>query len=231
MEIKVVKKVLAANDAIAEDTRAFFREKGIFALNLMGSPGSGKTAILERTVEQLSPGVSIGVIEGDITEKRDAERLSRFGIPISQINTGPFGGQCHLEASWIKSAARELPLDELKLLFIENIGNLVCPAEFATGAHKNAVVLSTPEGEDKPLKYPLMFRVSDVLIVNKTDLLPHLSFDVDLLIMNAKRVNSNLEILKLSAMTGDGMKAWTDWLLRNLSVANVGRGGLTLQTH
>lgn len=216
MEIRVVKKVLAANDAVAEDTKALFTEKGIFALNLMGSPGSGKTTILERTLERLGPEVPTGVIEGDITEKRDAERLSRFGIPISQINTGPFGGQCHLEASWIRTAASELPLDELRLLFIENIGNLVCPAEFATGAHKNVVVLSTPEGEDKPLKYPLMFRVSDVLIVNKTDLLPHLSFDVDSLIMNARAVNPQLEILELSATTGEGITGWIDWVLAHL---------------
>ncbi len=216
VEIKVVKKVLAANDAIADENSKLFSQKGVFVLNLMGSPGSGKTTILEKTLEQLNPEVPIGVIEGDIAEKRDAERLSRFGIPISQINTGPFGGQCHLEASWIRSAASELPLDQLRFLFIENIGNLVCPAEFATGAHKNVVVLSTPEGEDKPLKYPLMFRSSAVLAVNKIDLLPYLTFDVDSLIMNAKRVNPNLEVFKLSAKTGEGMKGWIDWLVANI---------------
>lgn len=216
MEIKVVKKVLAANDAVAGEISKLFREKGVLVLNIMGSPGSGKTAILEKTLEHLSSKVPIGVIEGDIEEKRDAERLSRFGIPISQINTGPFGGQCHLEASWIASASSELPLDELKLIFIENIGNLVCPAEFATGAHKNIVVLSSPEGDDKPLKYPLMFRISDALIVNKVDLLPYLDFELDSLVMNAKGVNSNLKIFKLSAKSGEGIAEWTDWLLANL---------------
>lgn len=222
MEIKVLKKVLSANDAVAETTRELFSKNKVFAVNLMGSPGSGKTAVIEKTIELMKDTFSIGVIEGDIFSTLDAERISKYHIPVAQINTGPFGGDCHLEAGWVREAALTLELNELDLIFIENVGNLVCPAEFDTGADKNAVVLSLPEGEDKPIKYPLMFRVSDVLLINKVDLNKVLKVDVEHLQKNAEKVNSSFSIFKVSAATGDGFDLWTKWLLSEIEKKRKG---------
>ncbi len=213
MEIKVLKKILETNEKMADENRRFLREKGILCVNMMSSPGSGKSTIIERTVEKLGDRFKFGVIEGDIQTTLDAERMARLGVETFQINTGPFGGDCHLEAGWIRAALNEMKLDGLDFLFIENIGNLVCPAEFDVGSHLNAVVLSTPEGEDKPLKYPLMFRVSHVMLVNKIDLLPHLDMDVKALRKNALGVNPGLKIIEVSAKTGQGIDRWIELLL------------------
>jgi len=213
MEIKVLKKILETNEKMADENRRFLREKGILCVNMMSSPGSGKSTIIERTVEKLGDRFKFGVIEGDIQTTLDAERMARLGVETFQINTGPFGGDCHLEAGWIRAALNEMKLDGLDFLFIENIGNLVCPAEFDVGSHLNAVVLSTPEGEDKPLKYPLMFRVSHVMLVNKIDLLPHLDMDVEALRKNALGVNPGLKIIEISAKTGQGIDRWIELLL------------------
>ena len=213
MEIKVLKKILDTNEKMADENRRFIREKGILCVNMMSSPGSGKSTIIERTVEKLGDRFKFGVIEGDIQTTLDAERMARLGVETFQINTGPFGGDCHLEAGWIRAALNEMKLDGLDFLFIENIGNLVCPAEFDVGSHLNAVVLSTPEGEDKPLKYPLMFRVSHVMLVNKIDLLPHLDMDVEALRKNALGVNPGLKIIEVSAKTGQGIDRWIELLL------------------
>ena len=213
MEIKVLKKILETNEKMADENRRFLREKGILCVNMMSSPGSGKSTIIERTVEKLGDRFKFGVIEGDIQTTLDAERMARLGVETFQINTGPFGGDCHLEAGWIRAALNEMKLDGLDFLFIENIGNLVCPAEFDVGSHLNAVVLSTPEGEDKPLKYPLMFRVSHVMLVNKIDLLPHLDMDVEALRKNALGVNPGLKIIEVSAKTGQGIDRWIELLI------------------
>ncbi len=213
MEIKVLKKILETNEKMADENRRFLREKGILCVNMMSSPGSGKSSIIEKTVEKLGDRFKFGVIEGDIQTTLDAERMARLGVETFQINTGPFGGDCHLEAGWIRAALNEMKLDGLDFLFIENIGNLVCPAEFDVGSHLNVVVLSTPEGEDKPLKYPLMFRVSHAMLINKIDLLPHLDMDMETLRKNALGVNPGLKIIEVSAKTGQGIDRWIELLL------------------
>ncbi len=211
-EIKVLRNVFAANDQIAALLRKELEEKNIKLINFMGSPGSGKTSIIENTIMML-PEKKFAVIEGDIETSIDAERLLKLNIPIYQINTGPFGGDCHLEASWIKSAILELNPKDIDFIFIENIGNLVCPAEFDTGAHKNIVILSVTEGEDKPLKYPLMFRKSHYLLISKVDLLPHLDMNIDVLIENARKINPDIKILKLSSKTKEGFEEWKKEIL------------------
>jgi len=213
VEINVLKKVLSANDAVAKRVREIFLEKRVFAVNLMGSPGAGKTAVIEKTIELIGDKLNIGVIEGDIFSTVDAARIAKLNTPVVQINTGPFGGDCHLEAGWIKDAASSLDLEKLDILFIENVGNLVCPAEFDTGANRNVVVLSLPEGDDKPVKYPLMFRVSGAMLVNKLDLAEILQVDMSHLKENARKVNSSLEIFEVSALTGEGFNLWTEWLI------------------
>uniref|UniRef100_A0A7C4YGE0 Hydrogenase accessory protein HypB n=1 Tax=candidate division WOR-3 bacterium TaxID=2052148 RepID=A0A7C4YGE0_UNCW3 len=206
-KIQVLKNVFAANDQIADFIRNKLKEKDIKLINIMGSPGSGKTTFIEKTIE-ITNEKKFAVIEGDIETSIDAERLSRWNIPIYQINTGPFGGDCHLEASWIKSAIEEMNLEDVNIVLIENIGNLVCPAEFDTGAHRNVVVLSVTEGEDKPLKYPLMFRRSHYLIISKIDLLKYVDLNIDNLIENARKINPDIKVLKVSAKTGEGIEEW-----------------------
>lgn len=211
-EIKILKSVFGANDQIAESLRKELSEKNISLLNFMGSPGSGKTSIIESTI-QMIPEKRFTVIEGDIETSIDAERLSKLNIQIYQINTGPFGGDCHLEASWIKSAISEMNLKDVDYVFIENIGNLVCPAEFDTGAHKNIVILSVTEGEDKPLKYPLIFRRSHYLLISKIDLIPYLDVNVDKIIENANKINPDLKIFKISSKSKEGMEEWKKEIL------------------
>ncbi len=211
-EIKIIKKVLAANDAIAELNLKFFTEKGILTMDIMSSPGSGKTMILEKTIARLKDKYKCGVIEGDVATTNDSVRLQKLGIEVVQINTNAFGGDCHLEAEWIKDAALNFDLDNLDILFVENVGNLVCPAEFKTGMDFNIVILSTTEGEDKPVKYPLMFRVSQVMIINKMDLLPYLDIDLKLMEDNAKKINPELKILLTSAKTEEGFDEWIEWI-------------------
>ena len=209
MKVKVVRRILEANEKIAEENRKLFKEKGIFAINLMSGPGAGKTSLLVRTIEALKDKVSIGVIEGDITGTDDAGRINALDIPVVQINTE---GACHLDADMVREALNEISLDEIRLLFIENVGNLVCPAEFNIGEDMKAMVLSISEGDDKPLKYPLMFRESGVLVINKTDLLPHTDVDIEKIKRNARSLNPGLEIFEVSCRSGAGLPAWADYL-------------------
>ncbi len=214
MEIKVLEKVLAANDRVAAENRSIFESKGITVINLMSSPGSGKTTLLDKTIESLKKEFRIAVIEGDIQTTMDAERLARHEVPVVQINTAPIGGDCHLDAAMINSALRDLPTEKIDLLFIENVGNLVCPAEFELGEDFKTVVLSVTEGEDKPLKYPLMFQVCNLAVVSKTDLLSVLDVDIDRLRDYIRQVNPKMEVYELSARSGVGFDAWTERIRR-----------------
>ena len=209
MEIKVVKHILEANERIASQNRTLFDDKGIVVLNLMGSPGAGKTTLLERTIEALKEFTPMAVIEGDITSSNDAERIAAHSIPTVQINTG---GACHLDGNMVRGALAELSLDGIGLLVVENVGNLVCPAEFNMGEHHKVMIISTTEGDDKPEKYPLMFQVSQVLLLNKIDLLPHLSFNMERFREGARKVNPKLTIMPISCTTGEGLEAWFRWL-------------------
>jgi len=201
MEIKVLKDILSANDQLAQGNRKLLDDKGVLALNLMSTPGAGKTSLILATIGRLKDKVSIGVIEGDVSSSIDAERISREGIPVLQINTG---GECHLDAVMIQRALGDMPLDDIDLLLIENVGNLVCTAEFDTGAHRNVVIASIPEGDDKPLKYPLMFTV--------TDLLPYLRFDIDAYRRSVRGLNDKVEVFEVSCETGQGLEQWLSWI-------------------
>lgn len=210
MKIKVVSKILEANDRIAAENRRSFSEKGIFVVNLMSSPGAGKTTILERTVERLiRDGIRVGVIEGDIAGTADADRLSKFGIPVVQINTG---GACHLDANMISEVIAEMPLENINILFIENVGNLVCPAEFNVGEDVKVMILSITEGDDKPLKYPLMFQESSVLLLNKMDIAPYLDVDVQKIKTDVRSLNRGIELIECSAKHGTGLDQWVAWI-------------------
>ena len=211
-EIKVVRKVLDANDAMAAQNRKLFAEKGLFVINVMSSPGSGKTAVLERTLVEIVGEIPSAVIVGDICTTNDADRLARTGAPVVQINTDEFGGDCHLSAHVVAEAVSRLDLSEARLLVVENVGNLVCPAEFDIGEDIRCVVLSVTEGEDKPLKYPLMFRVCDVALLNKIDLIPHLDFDREAVIANIRAIDQSMPIFEVSARTGEGFAPWLEWL-------------------
>ncbi len=216
MEIKIRKNILEKNVTEADKNRHYFQEKKVFVLNMMSSPGSGKTQTLCRTLAQLMPDVQVGVIVGDICTTNDADRLSKTGARVTQINTDQFGGDCHLSASMVETAAKRLGCDGLDLLIVENIGNLVCPAEFDIGENARVVVLSVTEGEDKPLKYPLMFQVSDAAILNKVDLLPYLDFDAALAVENMKKVHPGMPVFELSAKTGQGFDPWLEWIRQQL---------------
>jgi len=218
MEIKIVKKVLEAHEKLAEEIATLLARKGVYAINIIGSPGSGKTLLLERTFEAAAAVLKPGVIEGDIATTADAERLQRFGVPVVQINTGPFGGDCHLAPNLIRAALEELPLDDLDAVFVENVGNLVCPAEFNIGENEKVVVLSLAEGEDKPLKYPLAFHEAKAVVINKTDLLPYLDVDVAVLRENVAAANAALSVFEVSAKTGEGVGAWVDYVKGRLGV-------------
>jgi hydrogenase nickel incorporation protein HypB len=207
--IAVETDILAKNDRLAAANRRLFADKGIFVLNLVSSPGSGKTTILERTLRDLGGTIRSAVIEGDQQTDNDARRIAATGVPVRQINTG---AGCHLDAHMVGHAMEELPLDAVDLLFIENVGNLVCPAAFDLGEAHKVVVLSVTEGEDKPLKYPQMFHAARVMLLNKIDLLPHLDFDVEKCLAMARRISPGIRIFQLSARTGEGMKEWYQWL-------------------
>jgi len=209
VKIAVETDILAKNNRFAADNRRLFRAEGIFALNLVSSPGSGKTTILERTLRDLAGKIRCGVIEGDQQTDNDARRIAATGVPVKQINTG---AGCHLDAHMVGHALEELPITALDLLFIENVGNLVCPASFDLGEHHKVVVLSVTEGEDKPLKYPQMFHAADVMLLNKIDLLPHLDFDLEKCLEMARRVSPGIRIFQLSAKSGAGMAEWYQWL-------------------
>jgi hydrogenase nickel incorporation protein HypB len=209
MKVKVVTRILEANDRIAEENRKTFKDAGVYVVNLMGAPGAGKTTLLERTIRELKPHLKIGVIEGDIVGSDDAERISALDVPVVQINTG---GACHLDANMINEVLSELPLKDLDLVIIENVGNLVCPAEFRVGEDIKMMVLSIAEGHDKPLKYPLMFRESSALVLNKMDLLPYMNTDMNKVRNDSLALNPSLKIFEVSCTTGAGIDKWAQWL-------------------
>ena len=209
----VLENVLDANDTLARANRDTFDRAGTYTINMMSSPGAGKTALLERTLEGLRSELRLGVLEGDVQTTLDADRLARFHIPLVQVNTDPgFGGECHLDANMVRSGLGELPLDDIDILIIENVGNLVCPAEFRVGEDVRVMVYSVTEGEEKPLKYPLMFRSADLVLVNKVDLLKHLEFDLEQFLGNLDAVNPGVGRILTSARTGQGVEEWCAWL-------------------
>jgi hydrogenase nickel incorporation protein HypB len=211
--VRIVEDVLDANATIARANRDDFDRANVTVVNLMSAPGAGKTALLERVVHSLN-GVRAGVLEGDVEGTLDAERLASLHVPVTQIQTNAgFGGECHLDANMVRTALPSLPLDEIDLLVIENVGNLVCPAEFRVGEHHRVMVYSVTEGEDKPVKYPLMFRACELVLVNKIDLLPHLDLDLGRLLANLDTVHPGVERLLVSARTTEGVDAFRDWLL------------------
>ncbi len=211
--VVVLERIFEENDQTAAANRRDFDDAGLTAVNLMSSPGAGKTTVLRETLRRLQDRLAVGIVEGDIETSIDADRLSGFGAAVSLINTANgFGGECHLDAPMVRSALARLPLAELDLLIIENVGNLVCPAEFDVGAHANAMVYSVTEGEEKPLKYPVMFRSADLVIVNKVDLIPHLDYELPLFYTNLNKVHPGVAVIETSARTGLGIDQWCDWL-------------------
>jgi hydrogenase nickel incorporation protein HypB len=213
-KVTIVEEALDANNTIAQANRADFDRAGVTVVNFMSAPGAGKTTLLERVVADL-PGVRAGVLEGDVQGSLDADRLAAKHVPVTQLNTDSgFGGECHLDANMVRSALPQLPLDDIDLLVVENVGNLVCPAEFRIGEDARVMVSAVTEGEDKPLKYPLMFRTCDLVLVNKIDLLPHLDYDLDRFLHHLDHVHPDVERILVSARTGEGVDAWRDWLVR-----------------
>ena len=211
MEVKVMKNILGENEKIAEENRKLFRDKNIFVVNLMGSPGSGKTTLLEKTLSKLTKKFSVAVIEGDLFTARDAERIERQNVPVVQINTA---GGCHLDAAMVRRAAESLDLDKIDLLIVENVGNLVCPAEFDVGENIKAVVLSITEGDDKPLKYPLIFKESAVVILNKIDLLPFTNFNLEQARADLSTIHPNIKIVETSCTKETGLDDWCNFLIQ-----------------
>ena len=209
MKVKVIQNILSANDQIAERNRSLLDKNRVLAVNLMSSPGAGKTSLIIQTINRLKGKIGIGVIEGDIASTLDADRIKSEGVEVIQINTG---GECHLDANMLSNALASLPLGGFDLLLIENVGNLICPAEFSLGEHKKAMILSLPEGDDKPYKYPLMFTEADVVLINKVDLLPLLDFKIDSFSQVVKGLNPDVEIFQISCKTGEGIEDWVSWL-------------------
>ena len=210
MEIKLMKNILGVNDEIAAQNRKMFAARGVVVMNLMGSPGSGKTTLLEQTLTRLADKIQIAVIEGDLFTAKDAERIERAGVDVIQINTA---GGCHLDAPMIQKACASLDLDAVDLLIVENVGNLVCPAEFDIGENFKAVVLSITEGDDKPLKYPLIFKESAAVVLNKTDLLPFTNFDLHSARRDLTTLHPSIKIFETSCTSGAGLDEWAAWLL------------------
>jgi hydrogenase nickel incorporation protein HypB len=213
MEIKVVKDILDANERMAQRNRKLFDGNNLFAVDLMSSPGAGKTSLILQTLKNLKGKVKIGVVEGDVSSSLDAEAIGKEGVPVVQINTG---GGCHLDANMLSTALDDMPLKELQLLFIENVGNLICPAEFTLGEHIRVLISSVPEGDDKPFKYPLMFNTVDAVLINKIDLLPHLKFDIDAFSRTVKGMNQKVAVFPISCTTGEGIEQWVSWLLSQM---------------
>jgi len=216
MEIKVLKNILGANDRIAQRNRELLDKNGVFAVNVMASPGAGKTSLVLQTITALKGKIRVGVIEGDIASKIDAEAVGKAGVPVVQINTG---GECHLDANMVQNALGNLPLKSIDLLLIENVGNLVCPAEFNLGEHKKVLVASVPEGDDKPHKYPLMFTTADAVVLNKTDLLPYVKFNLVAFVKAVKGINAGAGVFPLSCTTGEGIGDWVKWLQKQMKTA------------
>ena len=210
MEIKVVKDILDANERIAQRNQKLLDANNLFTVNLMSSPGAGKTSLILQTLKNLEGKVKLGVIEGDVSSSLDAEAIGKEGVPVVQINTD---GGCHLDANMLSTALDSVPLGDIQLLFIENVGNLICPAEFSLGEHRKVLIASVPEGDDKPFKYPLMFHTVDAVLINKIDLLPYLKFDLDAFSRTVKGMNQKVEIFPISCTTGEGIEQWVSWLL------------------
>ena len=220
--VRVVEDALDANNTIARANRADFDRSDVTVVNFMSAPGAGKTTLLESVVRELEGAVRVGVLEGDVEGSMDADRLASLHVPVTQINTAAgFGGECHLNANMVRSALPEIDLAAIDLLVVENVGNLVCPAEFRIGEDARVMACSVTEGEDKPLKYPLMFRTCDLVLVNKVDLLPHLDFDVDRLLHNLDAVHPGVPRMLVSAKTGTGIGEWRDWLLEQTARAGA----------
>jgi hydrogenase nickel incorporation protein HypB len=216
--VEVITKILDANDRQAESNRKHFDQYGILAVNLMSSPGSGKTTLLEKTIELLSDELKIGVIEGDLETNKDAERIKAKGAPAYQITTGQ---ACHLDAFMVHEGIHHLPLEELDIVFIENVGNLVCPASYDIGSHFNVVLLSVPEGDDKPAKYPVMFRSADLMLITKIDLLPYFDFSVEKAVEEARKLNPKMDIIQISTKTGEGLDKWLNYLKMKASLRSI----------
>jgi len=214
MKIKVLKNILSANEQIAKRNQQLLDSQGVFVLNVMASPGAGKTSLILETIKSLKGKIKIGVIEGDVNSSIDAETVGKEGVPVIQINTG---GECHLDANMVNSALGSVPLQDIDLLLIENVGNLICPAEFTLGEHKKVVISSVPEGHDKPFKYPLIFHESDIVLLNKMDLLPYINFDTKVFSEAIRSIKEKIELLQISCVTGQGIEQWTSWLLSQMS--------------
>ena len=218
MKVSVVRNILEANDRIAQQNRDLFTENGLLVINLMSSPGAGKTSLLEKTIDALESDVRIGIIEGDIQSSQDAERIARKGVPTVQINTG---GECHLDGNMIRDTFDKFDFENMDLLIVENVGNLVCPAEFKVGEDFKAMILSVTEGDDKPSKYPLMFHESKVLLINKIDLLPYVDCSLDRIKEDSLKINPDLRIFQISCKTGEGLDEWHEWLLERVKNREV----------
>ena len=213
MKISVVRDILEANDRIAQQNRDLFTENGLLVINLMSSPGAGKTSLLEKTIDALKNDLKTGIIEGDIQSSQDAERIAKKGVPVVQINTG---GACHLDGNMIRDTFGEFNFKEMDLLVVENVGNLVCPAEFKMGEDFKVMILSVTEGDDKPNKYPLMFHESRVLLINKIDLLPYVDCSLEKIKEDSLKINPDLTIFEISCKTGEGLEDWYDWLRKEV---------------
>ena len=216
----MLENLLQENDIQADHNRAHFEDHGVFAINIMSGPGSGKTSLLEATIKALPPGLRIAVIEGDLETENDAERIRRHGVPAIQITTGM---ACHLDAHMVHEALHELDLTGIDILFIENVGNLVCPANFDIGQHRNVLLLSVTEGDDKPAKYPIMFRAANQVLITKTDLLPHIEeFSMARARASIRAVRGDMPIIELSSKNGDGLGQWIDWLVQQVDECKIG---------
>ncbi len=216
--VTVVEKILSANDKLAEQNRARIEEAGVYAVNIMASPGAGKTSVILKTIEALKPKLRIGVVEGDTAPVTiDADKVAGLGMPAVQINTG---GECHLDAIMLQGALNSLPLNEIEIMIIENVGNLICPASFQLGAHISVLIASVPEGDDKPYKYPGMYRGVDAVILNKTDLLPYVKFDMEYFRKGVEVLNPGLAFFPLSCATGEGFDKWVEWLTEKAESRN-----------
>jgi len=213
MKVKVAANILGANDRIAGENSKIFKDNGVYVINMMSSPGAGKTTLLEKTLAALKDKYKIGVIEGDVATTADAERIEKLGVPVVQINTD---GGCHLDGSMIRAVLDEFDLASLDMLIVENVGNLVCPAEFKVGEDHKVMLLSVAEGDDKPLKYPLMFHESSALIINKSDLIPYTNFDLEKARRDSLSINPKLDIFPVSCRTGEGLDGWYGWLEASL---------------
>jgi len=220
MKISVVRNILEANDRIAQQNRDLFDENGLLVINLMSSPGAGKTTLLEKSIDALKGDLRIGIIEGDVQSSQDAERIAKKGVPVVQINTG---GACHLDGNMVRDTFGEFNFREMDLLVVENVGNLVCPAEFRVGEDFKVMILSVTEGDDKPTKYPLMFRESKVLLINKIDLLPYVDFSLERIKEDSLKINPHLTVFQISCKTGEGLEDWHNWLRKQVKAREEGR--------